>query len=65
MKTKTKKASLHLLLGNEKHLPDKKSNADKIFRCLVCEAEQLGSEMDYHPAPHCKECSSRLVEEVE
>ena len=54
MKSKNNKLSPDLLLGNE----------DKIFRCLVCGAEELGSEMDYYPAPHCKEFGSKLVEEV-
>jgi hypothetical protein len=64
MKSKNNKLSPDLLLGNEKHLPDRKGSADKIFRRLVCVAEQLGSEMDHHPAPHCKKCGSKLVEEV-
>jgi hypothetical protein len=54
MKSKNNKLSLDLLLGNE----------NKIFRCLACGAEQLGSEMNYHPAPHCREFGSKLVEEV-
>ena len=54
MKSKNNKLSPDLLQGNE----------DKIFRYLACGAEELGSEMDHHPAPHCKECGSRPVEEV-
>jgi len=64
MKSKNNKLSPDLLLGNERHLPDRKGNENKIFTCLVGGADEIGSEMDYHPAPHCKECGSKPVEEV-
>jgi DNA-directed RNA polymerase subunit RPC12/RpoP len=63
MKNKTKK-TVDILMGCDPRRIQEE-DADKKFRCLICGAKQLGSEMSYHPAPHCKECGSKLVVEAE
>jgi DNA-directed RNA polymerase subunit RPC12/RpoP len=35
-------------------------DVEKKVKCPICGTEQTKSEMSYHPAPHCKNCDSKI-----